>query len=373
MGEDDGTVTSAAGIPPGRGQKQASYLPEENRMRRSTKCKIAALVLAAATATVLTGPGEAQSQKMPKTPLDLAKERQAKGFIRPKVILGTPAPAGAYPFQVSVMLAGAKKGQEFDAHICGASFIAPTWILTAGHCVTEDGKVSPPKSLEILAGTQDFRGGDRIPIKAIFRHPKYAEDYLENDVALLQLARAPKAGTKFKPIDIIDLAKETTQTSPGTTVTVIGWGTTEKDALSQVLLQASMKIVDRAECNKNLVASRIKELDEGLGEIEFKFRVPPEKLTAVRDAIKTAVVNNAGTLITDAMICAGEPSPGQAERVKDACQGDSGGPLFTKAPNGALTQVGIVSWGDGCGVPTVHGVYTRLAKFADWVKTTARD
>jgi transmembrane serine protease 9 len=342
-------------------------------MSRSRTYRVAALVLVAAMATVLTEPGEAQSVNAPKTPLDLAKERQAKGLIRPKIILGTPAPAGAYPFQVSVLLAGAKKGQEFDAHICGASFIAPTWILTAGHCVTEDGKVSAPKTLEILAGTQDFRGGDRIPIKSIFRHPKYAEDYLENDVALLQLARAPKAGTKFKTIDIIDATKETTQTSAGSTVTVIGWGTTEKDALSQVLLQATMKMVDRAECNKNLVTSRTKELDEDLGGIAFKFRIPQDKLGAVRDAIKTAVVSNAGTLITDAMICAGEPSPGQAERVKDACQGDSGGPLIAKAPNGAWIQVGIVSWGDGCGVPTVHGVYTRLAKFADWVKTTARD
>ena len=57
---------------------------------------------------------------------------------------------------------------------------------------------------------------------------------------------------------------------------------------------------------------------------------------------------------------------------KDSCQGDSGGPLMVDDANGRLAQVGVVSFGFGCGVPTQFGVYARVAdrSLRDWV--TAR-
>lgn len=48
-------------------------------------------------------------------------------------------------------------------------------------------------------------------------------------------------------------------------------------------------------------------------------------------------------------------------------QGDSGGPLM-KFENGVYTQVGIVSWGVGCGVFNYPGVYTRVTSFLSWIK-----
>ena len=337
--------------------------------------KAAYRVAAAAVAATIAGinPGTAQDTKMPKTPLDLIHERVNNQLIRQKVILGKPAPAGAYPFQVSMIDATVKRGQEFDGHFCGASLIAPTWVLTAAHCVTVEGKIAPPRAIEVYAGSNNFKNGDRIPVKAIFRHPKFTNDYLENDVALLQLARAPKAGTKVQPISLVDPGKETSLTAPGTNVTIMGWGTTELDQGAETLQHASIKMVDRAVCNQNLLTKRTKDLEGEMEGIERRFRIPQDKLSNVREAIVAAVTKNSGTLITDSMICAGEPAPGaKAEQVTDTCQGDSGGPLITTGPDGKPVQVGIVSWGDGCGVPTVHGVYTRLAKFSDWVKNTAR-
>ena len=63
--------------------------------------------------------------------------------------------------------------------------------------------------------------------------------------------------------------------------------------------------------------------------------------------------------ITDHMICSGDEG-------KDSCQGDSGGPLSVQAQDGRYSQIGIVSWGDGCAKPGYPGVYTRLTSLLDW-------
>ena len=48
-------------------------------------------------------------------------------------------------------------------------------------------------------------------------------------------------------------------------------------------------------------------------------------------------------------------------------QGDSGGPLVHKMAGGKMEQVGIVSWGIGCGKEDFPGVYTRVTEMRDWI------
>ncbi|CAG0920527.1 unnamed protein product, partial [Notodromas monacha] len=63
-------------------------------------------------------------------------------------------------------------------------------------------------------------------------------------------------------------------------------------------------------------------------------------------------------VIVPAQLCAG------GEAGKDGCQGDSGGPLFDSSG----VQVGIVSYGFGCGSPNTPGVYTQTSHFLPWIK-----
>ena len=67
--------------------------------------------------------------------------------------------------------------------------------------------------------------------------------------------------------------------------------------------------------------------------------------------------------ISENMICAAAPG-------KDSCQGDSGGPLAVLGQDNSYSQIGVVSWGDGCAKQGYPGVYTRVTSLLGWIQQT---
>ncbi|KAA0200062.1 hypothetical protein HAZT_HAZT003787 [Hyalella azteca] len=63
--------------------------------------------------------------------------------------------------------------------------------------------------------------------------------------------------------------------------------------------------------------------------------------------------------IVPSYLCAGRGG-------KDSCSGDSGGPIVRRI-DGVWTQVGLVSWGIGCGKGEYPGVYSRMTHFLPWI------
>ena len=214
------------------------------------------------------------------------------------IVNGSAAPEGAYPFMAAVTDAG---GFQF----CGASVISSTWVLTAAHCVQGE----QASKIRVVTGRTNLGNtsqGQVHQVTSIHIEPLY--DDSAYDAALLRLTTATTAA----PIQLATASNDNLEAA-GTIVRVTGWGdqtgTLGLTATNQ-LRYVDLKVVSDGEC----------------GQTNFGLHGP------------TAV-------------CA-------AELAKDSCQGDSGGPLFW---NGSpRIQIGIVSYGVGCGLPRFPGVYSEV-------------
>uniref|UniRef100_A0A452SLL0 Peptidase S1 domain-containing protein n=1 Tax=Ursus americanus TaxID=9643 RepID=A0A452SLL0_URSAM len=235
---------------------------------------------------------------------------------------GLPAAERKWPWQVSL--------QARDRHMCGGSLIASRWVLTAAHCI-----IGHEEYTVRLGDTHSHSHSKTtlvVPVEDIVCHRFYDAKTLRHDIALVLLSFSVNYSSYIQPVCLPERAFHV---ESGTECWVAGWGRlaggeTDPDFVAPApvsvhLQETKQLILHYKKCNQILLT----------------------RLGSLRNLVKKG------------MLCGYQDG-------KSLCKGDSGGPLVCEL-NATWVQVGIVSWGIGCGRKNYPGVYTEVSFYKDWV------
>ena len=244
-------------------------------------------------------------------------------------------------------------------------------MLTAAHCVLFGSDFDPTFTTAVpLAGaylpivipavdvpnppTDPLpSGGKQVETGAISVHSRFQPDEPNvnaegggYDIALLFL----KEELSGPGISTIDIAPRGSTYTSGEAFGIVGWGSYNPDLAqpfepefpSPTLRDGEVYYVPPEQC---------------LDDIEAYYDDNDE---VIDDPIELE-----RSILNPVVMCAQGLEGNNGVRT-DTCQGDSGGPM-TLDDGGTPVQVGIVSWGFGCG-GTTPGVYTNVAFMHDWIE-----
>ncbi|CAH1153687.1 unnamed protein product [Phaedon cochleariae] len=209
-------------------------------------------------------------------------------------------------------------GRQF----CGGSLIDEIHILSAAHCVAHMSSWDVAR-LTVRLGDHNIKINSEARhiekrVKRVVRHRGFDSRTLYNDIAILTLDSPVDFSKHVRPLCLPTGSSDFS----GRTATVIGWGSLRESGPQPAVLQeVNIPIWNNRECGRKYGGA-------------------------------------APGGIVEHMLCAGQAN-------RDSCSGDSGGPLMVNS--GKWIQVGIVSWGIGCGKGQYPGVYTRVEKFLPWI------
>ncbi len=223
---------------------------------------------------------------------------------------GQDAGENEFPSQVSL--------EENGAHICGASLLSSTQILTAAHCVQN----VPKGNLSVRTGSiHRDRAKMTAAVKGVRIHPSYRKLTSNHDLAILTLSK-PVSGTPA------ELAQDKSVYRPGKMGTMVGWGQVNVNGPLQTRLRkVTLPIISNERC----------------AEIFGETSKTVEKTT-------------------DSMVCI---SPADKTQRKSGGSGDSGGPLFI---NGKLA--GVFSLSQERSLAGYPSTFARTLPEMEWIEQT---
>jgi len=243
---------------------------------------------------------------------------------RAAVIGGAPAAAGTFASVADILdVRGSIVGQ------CSGTVIAPTLILTAGHCAenVRTGALNPAAGYRVMTGTQSWSGPERqiSTVSAVLVYDAFDRRADAGDAALLVLSTPTTA-----PAITLASSSRSRYFRAGEPALLAGWGITRfaQGAPTEQIRTAPTVVQAPAWCRRN---------------------APP--------------------FYTRTEMCAVDP-PAYAT---GGCSGDSGGPLVAlDLAGGEPVQIGIAVHVYGRCSTRRPTVYTRADAIAAWAGSWIR-
>ncbi|XP_045465522.1 phenoloxidase-activating factor 2-like [Harmonia axyridis] len=242
-----------------------------------------------------------------------------------RIVGGKMVTIGELPWTTAILF----KDQKYWKFSCAGSIIHPQVVLTAGHCVyqyTIEGLRVRAGDIDNDADFEPYPHQDSVIIEKIV-HQHFNPRTLKNDIALLFLKSPFQIAPNVKII-CLPSGNVSSRIQPFCESGGYGVDAIEKPFTGKQLKKNNIPLVSRTECVYKLRSTRL----GGYFNLHRSF------------------------------ICAGG-----SERY-DTCSGDGGGALVCPMKNqpNRFIQVGIVSWGVGCG-RGIPGVYANVNYFMKWI------
>lgn len=249
----------------------------------------------------------------------------ASGDAHVSIFGGSAAVSEEWPW-AAFILAVDKHGEGFS---CTGTVVAPTLVLTAGHCVEDilTGHRTPASQYAVVTGSRDVRDTTLRQISRVVRaapFPGFNRFKLHGDAGLLQLATP----TSAPPLALAG-PEDAPLLGPGMPTFIAGWGLNDRGAKpkqSPVLRHAATYVQRRTYCRNH-------------GRAYYPF------------------------FNASLQLCTTTP-PGFAIGT---CHGDSGGPALAYRADGTPVQIGITSLGPADCDTTLPDVFTRADLVSPWV------
>ncbi|KAM4899363.1 inactive serine protease PAMR1 isoform 2-T2 [Sylvia borin] len=229
--------------------------------------------------------------------------------------------------------------------ICSGALVNERTVVVAAHCVTDLGKTTVLKTVELKVVLGKFyRDDDRdektiqnLRISAIIVHPNYDPILLDSDIAVIKLLDKARISSRVQPI-CLSSSHDLTSSTEDLKIMVTGW---------KVL--ADFK--DPGYKNDTIRMGVVQMVDSLLCEQQYED-------------------NGIQVSITDSMFCAKQDHTA----FSNICPAETGGIAAITLPGKASPELrwhlmGLVSWGydKTCSLELYSG-YTKALPFKDWIE-----